>query len=177
MAVFYNNRHDPSRSSRPASPAREDNARISAYVVEIGGDVVEQMIQLAPGKPLEVNLVEVSGSAGRRPPASSTGSKEVTASTTPTSSRCRAVASRSSVPSPDGPRPARSCRAWWGRSCSKFVQTSGDVWVYEGQRSFDYDAFAHGGVRDPPGYRQLAPLAPLQQSPGSPKANRGLPIL
>ena len=30
----------------------------------------------------------------------------------------------------------------------KFVQTSGDVWVYEGQRSFDYDAFAHGGVRE-----------------------------
>lgn len=148
-AVFYNDRHDPSLMVAKGIARQEDNARTSAYVVVVNGDVVEQMIQLAPGKPLEVNLVEVSGVPG-----------DVLAGIQYRIEGGDGVDHADVFQVSDRGLPLVSVIAGWTETRQilsslvgqivlyKFTQVTGDVEVYEGQRSFDYDAFAHGGVRE-----------------------------
>ncbi len=149
MAVFYNNRHDPSLVVASGIRRQEEKARTSAYVIVVNGDVQEQLVQLSPGKPLEVNLVEVSGVPGDVLAGIQYriegGDGVDHADVFQVSSRGLAVV---------------SVIAGWTETRQilsslvgqivlyKFTQVTGDVEVYEGQRSFDYDAFAHGGVRE-----------------------------
>lgn len=145
-AVLRNNGHDPSLMIAHAISRQEEDARTSAYVVLLDGDVQEAVMQSGPGRALIDSLIEVVGV-----PPSVLGH---------ISHRSRVSPGGSLLPM-DSPRGLPLVSAMVGYTqgrvllpsasgrfeLHKFARASNDTWVYVGSTTSAYD-WTRGAVTE-----------------------------